>query len=93
MLINRHPLLFADLQGLGLSHSQVDGLAGELCTQLGGSRDFNLCYVLAALNRADFMRAVDISAIADRLSINPALAQAAVMTIAPWVDRFRLTAV
>lgn len=92
-LIARHPLLHADLCDLGLSHIQVHHVAKEICCQLVGTSEFNMCYVLSALNCTDFVKALDATQIAGYAGIHPSVAQSAVMTIAPWVDRFRLQAV
>ena len=76
-LIHQHPLLFADLKNLGLSHSELDSLAHTVTSQLGGKDDQNLCYVLAALDCREFVRLTDTSEIAARIGIDTALAQSA----------------
>ena len=92
-LIYQHPLLKADLTNLGLGDRHLKTVAGEIGCQLGGSAEFNLCYVLSALNRSQFVKAIDVSALADCVEINPSLAQSIVLTIAPWVDRFQVRAI
>ncbi|MEM7000992.1 MAG: hypothetical protein AAF529_09400 [Pseudomonadota bacterium] len=91
-LIHQHPLLFADLRALGLSLTHLNKIAANLSAQLGGAPDFNLCYVLAALDGREFTRAIDVRELAAKSEITSALAQAVVLTIAPWVARFRLRA-
>ena len=91
-LIQRHPLLMADLRNLGLSHSHLDDMADNISTQLGGAKDFNLCYVLTALDCKEFVRSIDIHAVANFMNIAPSLAQSAVLTLAPWVGRFAVNA-
>lgn len=92
-LIHQHPLLFADLKNLGLSHAELNALARTVTMQLGGESDHNLCYVLAALDCNEFIRLADTSEIATRAKIAPSLAQSAILTIAPWIDRFQLRAI
>ena len=92
-LIHQHPLLFADLKNLGLSHSELQTLARTVTVQLGGQNENNLCYVLAALDCREFVRLADTTEIAERASIAPSLAQSAILTIAPWIDRFQLRAI
>lgn len=91
-LLQQHPLLCADLQGLGLSRNNMQEAAAEITTQLGGCREFNMCYVIAALNSREFIRRIDTAAIARRLQISPSLAQAVVLMFAPWVNQFQLQA-
>ncbi len=91
-LLQQHPLLRADLKSLGLSHNHMHNAAVEISSQLGGSEQFNLCYVMSALNRKEFVRVIDASLLARQLGITPSLAQAAVMMFAPWVDEFHLHA-
>ncbi len=91
-LIQRHPLLMADLRNLGLSHRHLDDMAENISTQLGGAPDFNLCYVLTALDCKEFIRSIDINAVAQFMKIRPSLAQSAVLTLAPWVGRFAVNA-
>lgn len=93
-LIHRHPLLLADLRGLGLSQPRLQALAERLSAQLGarnGCAGGNLSQVLARLDRAAFLVAVDVHEVASEAGISPALARASVCTIAPWVERFRHT--
>lgn len=92
-LIHQHPLLFADLKNLGLSHTELRNLAQTVTIQLGGERGNNLCYVLASLDCREFARLTDPSEIARRAQIAPSLAQSAILTIAPWIDRFQLRAI
>ena len=92
-LIHQHPLLFADLKNLGLSHDELQTLAHTVTLQLGGETDHNLCYVLAALNCSEFIRLADTGEIAQSAKIAPSLAQSAILTIAPWIDRFQLRAI
>ena len=68
-LIQHHPLLFADLKGLGLPTITIQRVADELSMQLGGSKDFNLCFVLSALDRRRFLDATDVAEIAKATSL------------------------
>ena len=88
-LIQQHPLLFADLKSLGLPTITIQRVADEISVQLGGSKDFNLCFVLSALDRRGFMEATNVAEIAKVTSLPPSLVQSMVLTVAPWVDRFR----
>ena len=90
LLIERHPLLHADLRNLGLSYRHVLAVGRRISAQLGGING-NLSHVLERLDRAGFVAAVDVQDIASEAGITPALAQASVFTIAPWVERFRPT--
>lgn len=92
-LLQQHPLLCADLKNLGLSRRHMHNAAIEISQQLGGNQEFNLCYVLAALNSREFVRTIDAAPIATSLDISAALAQSIVLMIAPWVERFQLKAV
>ena len=58
-LIRQHPLLFADLKNLGLSHNTLHHAATILSVQLGGSAEYNLCNVFASMNAREFIRLVD----------------------------------
>lgn len=89
-LIKQHPLLTADLQNLGLNNRTLNVVADDISAQLGGNRSPNLCYVLSTLSCGEFVQAVDTTKIADEANISPAIAQAIVQTIAPWVDNFQL---
>ena len=90
-LINRHPLLRADLQTFGLAPSVVKQIAVHISSQLG-SPDGNLCQVFHALSTRDFVHAIDVNRVAQHVGIPAALAQSIVMTLAPWVGRFQLGA-
>ena len=89
-LIQRHPLLHADLKNLGLGSGALSALASSLTTQLGGDPGKNLCFVLSALNCQEFVRIVSAAEVAAEAGISPTLARTAVATIAPWVDRFEM---
>ncbi len=88
LLIERHPLLHADLRNLGLSYLHVLAVGRRISAQLGGMNG-NLSQVLEGMDRAGFVAAIDVKDIAADAGITPALAQASVFTIAPWVERFR----
>ena len=90
-LISRHPLLRADLQTFGLTPPALQQVATQISTQLG-SPDGNLCHIFHGLSTRDFVRAIDACQLARQAGIPAALAQAIVMTVAPWVGRFRLGA-
>ena len=92
-LLQQHPLLCADLENIGISRQHMYDAATEITRQLGGNSNFNLCYVLAALNSEEFIRSVDSRTIAEQLNLSPSLAQSMVLLIAPWVERFELSAV
>lgn len=89
-LIQRHPLLHADLRSLGLTHKSVAGVAQNLSAQLGGDPAENLCFVLSGLNCREFLDVVSAGAVAEEAGISETLAQSAVNTIAPWIDRFEM---
>lgn len=90
-LINRHPLLRADLQAFGLAPAVVKQIAVHISSQLG-SPDGNLCRIMHALSTRDFVRAIDANRVAQQAEIPAAVAQSIVMTLAPWVGRFQLSA-
>ncbi len=89
-LIRHHPLLHADLCSLGLSSGNILTVADQISAQLG-TVNGNLSQVLEQLDRRSFVHAVDAKRVALDAGISPALAQASVFTIAPWVERFRPT--
>ena len=89
-LIQQHPLLYADLKSLGLATTTIRELADTLSVQLGGRPDFNLCFVLTALDSRDFVHSIDIAEVSKKMGLAPSIVQSAVLTMAPWVDRFRL---
>ncbi len=100
-LIRQHPLLIADLRDLGLADAQVDCVARYLSLQLGPVKhmhtseqlseraEYNLCYVLEALDTRTFTKAIDTKLLAEHASLTPAFAQSIILMIAPWVDRFK----
>ena len=90
-LINRHPLLRADLLACGLTAAAVQRVAMQISTQLG-SPDGNLCHVLHTLSTRDFVHAIDTQQVAQQTGIPAPVAQSVVLTLAPWVGRFQLTA-
>ena len=92
-LLQQHPLLRADLKSLGLSHNHMQDAAAEISGQLGGNAQYNLCYVISALNSKEFVRVIDTALLAERINVSPSLAQSAIMLFAPWVDQFQLQAV
>ncbi|MEQ8692278.1 MAG: hypothetical protein RIC89_15765 [Pseudomonadales bacterium] len=92
-LLDRHPLLRADLTQLGLSIPDIQDVARLITLQLGGSTELNLCYIMADLDREAFVRSVDVTPIATQLEISPSLAQSAVLLFAPWIEQFQLSAV
>ena len=89
-LIQQHPLLFADLKGLGLPTTSIHRIADQISVQLGGSEDYNLCYILTALDSKQFVANTDVANIAMQTHTPPCLVQSVVLTLAPWVDRFRM---
>ena len=93
-LVQQHPLLYVDLQNLGLATTTIHALADQMSIQLGGdtqfNSDLNLCYTLAEMDKRQFVQAVDVAALAKNANVSTSLAQAAIFTLAPWVDRFRL---
>ena len=89
-LIRKHPLLGADLHNLGVANTTLNEVADTVTEQLGGSRDYNLCYVLSTLNSREFVRCIDVHALAKRARIPESLAQSIVLTIAPWVNQFKV---
>ena len=91
-LIRQHPLLLADLKNLGLTHRQLNTLALIVGEQLGGNANYNLCYIFAALTTREFVAAVDVQALATHLNTSPALAESAVLMLAPWIGRFEIDA-
>jgi hypothetical protein len=89
-LIDRHPLLRADLHAYGLPNTQVDHVAAAISEQLGGV-DGNLCHVMATLSTKEFVHAVDTRAVADGANLSPSLVQSIILTLAPWIGQFKVT--
>ncbi|MEM7100745.1 MAG: hypothetical protein AAF541_20955 [Pseudomonadota bacterium] len=89
-LIQQHPLLFADLKGLGLPTTAIHRIAKEISVQLGGSEEYNLCFILTALNSDEFVANTNVAEIANHTHTPACLVQSVVLTLAPWVDRFRM---
>ncbi len=90
-LINRHPLLRADLHAFGLAPGMMKQIAVHISSQLG-SPDGNLCQILHALSTRDFVHAIDANQVAQQVGVPAAVVQSVVMTLAPWVGRFQLSA-
>ena len=88
-LIKRHPLLYADLRHLGLPTTSIRQVADLISAQLGGQA--NLCMLLASLDRQRFINHTDVADIAQQTGLTPSTVQSVIFTIAPWVERFRMT--
>ena len=88
LLIRQHPLLFADLKNLGVSHNTVHKVATALSTQLNDAPPRAEAGLIAALDADEFVRRTSAAPIAAELDIAPALVQSMILMIAPWIDRF-----
>ena len=90
LLIRQHPLLFADLKNLGVSHNTVHRVASALSTQLTDTppREEGRGPAFAVIDADEFVRRTSAAPIATELDIAPALVQSMILMIAPWIDRF-----
>ncbi len=89
LLIRQHPLLFADLKNLGVSHNTVHKVASALSRQLSERPPRAVERLrITALDTNEFVRRTSAAPIADELGIAPALVQSMILMIAPWIDRF-----
>ena len=88
-LIERHPLLRADLYAYGLPNAKIATLAAAISAQLGCQQS-NLCQIFAALSTREFVQAVDTRALADGANLPPCLTQSIVLTLAPWIGRYEI---
>lgn len=92
-LIHQHPLLAADLKNLGISHAELQAIANAITIQIGGQGSQNLCRILAGMGSREFVHLTNASDVAQTAAIEPALAQSAILLIAPWINRFQLRAI
>ena len=53
-------------------------------------RGGNLCEVLSSLDSRGFLNRTDVAEIAEQTGLAPSIVQCVVLTLAPWVDRFRM---
>lgn len=82
----------AAMRALGLTSEHIDALALEVESQLAKITQDDIAELLSDLDADTFVRYIDIHKLANRIHVDPQVAQAAVKLLAPLIAEFSASA-